>query len=141
MPDEGLPPPKTARRPRAVQRRPVYLDLLAIRLPLPALVSILHRASGASLFLFGIPAVLWGLQASLEAPAAYAAFVTAMSHPLAKLVALALVWAYLHHLLAGLRHLVMDTHHGLELATARRTAAAVIVLALVLTVVVGVRLW
>lgn len=141
MPDEGLPLPKSARRRPAVPRRPVYLNLLAIRLPLPALVSILHRASGAWLFLVGIPAALWGLQASLASPAAYASFVTAMSHPLAKLAALVLVWAYLHHLLAGLRHVVMDTHHGLELPTARRSAAAVIVLALVLTVVVGVRLW
>ena len=82
------PAPEDRPAPPAVPRRPVYLDLLAIRLPLPALVSILHRASGALLFLVGIPAALWGLQASLASPAAYASFVTAMSHPLAKLVAL-----------------------------------------------------
>lgn len=141
MSEEGLPPPTSARRARAAPRRPVYLDLLAIRLPLPALVSILHRASGALLFLVGIPAVLWGWQASLGSQEAYARFVAALSHPLAKLVAIALVWAYLHHLFAGIRHVVMDMHHGLDLPVARRSSAIVLVLALLVTLAFAVRLW
>jgi len=129
-------PPRSANRPR-----PVYLDLTAIRLPIPALVSILHRASGALLFLVGIPALLWGVQASLASPERYEAFLAAMRHPLSKLVTLALVWAYLHHLFAGVRHVLQDVHVGLDLKPARQSAMAAMVAALVVTLLVAIRLW
>ena len=61
--------------------------------------------------------------------------------PLAKLVALALAWAFIHHLLAGIRHLLLDAHIGVELPAARRSAALTLVLAVVLTLAVAVRLW
>jgi succinate dehydrogenase cytochrome b subunit len=121
--------------------RPVYLNLFAIRLPLPGLVSILHRASGALLFLVGIPALLWGVQASLASAETYARFQSVLATPLAKLIALALAWAYVHHLLAGLRHLVLDLDIGTELQPARQSSAAVFVLAIILTLVIAVRLW
>ena len=124
-----------------VKPRPVYLNLLAIRQPIPAIVSILHRISGALLFVVGIPILLWGVQRSLASPEAFAQWKAAVAHPLAKLVLLALAWASVHHLLAGLRHLVMDLHIGLDLPSARRSAAIVFVLALLLTLVVAVRLW
>jgi succinate dehydrogenase / fumarate reductase cytochrome b subunit len=127
--------------PVARPTRPVYLDLTSIRQPLPAIVSVLHRASGALLFLAGIPLSLWGLKASLGSADAYASFATLVSHPLAKLVALALVWAYLHHLLAGVRHLLLDLHVGIDLAAARRSSAIVFVLAIVLTLGIAIRLW
>ncbi|MBK6806003.1 MAG: succinate dehydrogenase, cytochrome b556 subunit [Betaproteobacteria bacterium] len=127
--------------PVAKPARPVYLDLLSIRQPLPAVLSILHRASGALLFLVGIPLSLWGLQASLGSADAYASFATVVSHPIAKLVALALAWAYLHHLLAGVRHLLLDLHVGIGLGAARRSSAIVVVLAIVLTLFVAIRLW
>lgn len=129
-------PPPVAKRPR-----PVYLDLTSIRQPLPAVLSILHRASGALLFLVGIPLALWGLQASLGSADAYASFATVASHPIAKLVALALAWAYLHHLLAGVRHLLLDLHVGIDLGAARRSSAIVVVLAIVLTLFIAIRLW
>jgi succinate dehydrogenase / fumarate reductase cytochrome b subunit len=125
----------------ATRPRPVYLDLFAIRKPIPAIVSILHRASGALLFAVGIPALLWGVQASLAAPESYASFRAFVGHPLAKLVALALTWAYLHHLFAGFRHLTQDLHVGLDLAPARRSAAAVFAAALLVTLIVAIRLW
>ncbi len=121
--------------------RPVYLNLFAIRLPLPGFVSFLHRASGALMFAVGIPALLWGLQASTASPETFAEFKAILAHPLARLVLLGLVWAYLHHLFAGLRHLALDLHMGTELGAARRSSAAVFVLALLLTAIVGVRLW
>ena len=124
-----------------VKARPVYLNLLAIRQPLPAIVSILHRISGALLFLVGIPFLLWGVQASLASAETFAQFKAAMAHPLARLTALVLAWAYLHHLLAGLRHLLLDGHVGIDLPAARRSASIVFVLALLLTLVVAVRLW
>ena len=125
----------------AAKARPVYLNLARIRQPIPAVTSILHRISGALLFFVGVPALLWGVEASLESPPAYEAFRAFMSQPLAKLVALLLVWAYLHHLLAGLRHLLMDVHIGLELKPARQSATVATVAALLLTLVVAVRLW
>ncbi len=124
-----------------VKPRPVYLNLLAIRMPLPAVVSILHRASGALLFLLGIPLLLCVVQRALASPEAWAQTRAALDAPFAKLVALALAWSFIHHLLAGIRHLLMDAHVGVELAAARRSAAVTMVLALVLTVAVAVRLW
>ena len=124
-----------------VKPRPVYLNLLAIRQPLAAVVSILHRISGALLFAVGIPALLWAVQRSLASPETFARWQSTMAHPLAKLVVLALAWAYIHHLLAGIRHLMLDLHLGLDLPSARRSATAVFVLALLLTLIVAVRLW
>lgn len=126
---------------RRVSKRPVYLNLLAIRQPIPAVASILHRISGAVLFFFGVPVALWAVQSSLASPDAYAAFVSTMRHPVAKLVTLVLVWAYLHHLFAGIRHLLQDVQIGIELKPARLSATAGTVAAVVLTLIVGARLW
>jgi succinate dehydrogenase / fumarate reductase cytochrome b subunit len=125
-------------RPRP---RPVYLNLLAIRQAPPAIASILHRISGALLFFVGIPVALAALQASLGRPEAYDELRTFAAHPLVKLVLLALVWAYLHHLFAGLRHVLQDVHVGSELKPSRQSAVLTIVAALVLTLIVGVRAW
>ena len=121
--------------------RPVYLNLLAIRMPLPAVVSILHRASGALLFLLGIPLLLRVIQRALASPEAWMQMRAALDAPFPKLVALILAWAFIHHLLAGIRHLLMDAHVGVELPAARRSAALTMVLAVVLTLAVAVRLW
>jgi succinate dehydrogenase cytochrome b subunit len=121
--------------------RPVYLNLVRIRLPLPGIVSILHRVSGAALFLAGIPLLLFGLQASLGSPEAFASIQAALSEPLVKLVLIGLVWAYLHHFCAGIRFLLLDLHHGLELAPARRSSVAVLAVSLALTLIIAVRLW
>ena len=128
-------------RPATRPSRPVYLNLFAIRQPLPAIVSILHRISGALLFLIGIPLALWALDASLSSPDGYAQVATAMSHPLARLVSLALLWSTIHHLLAGVRHLLLDVHIGVDLVAARRSSAMVFVLALVVTAAIAIRLW
>jgi len=128
--------------PRPVDKpRPVYLNLLAIRQPVPAVVSILHRASGAALFLIGLPLALWTLQASLESPEGYQRVAAFFGHPLVKLVLIGLVWAYLHHLIAGVRHLLADIHIGLELASARQSAAVTLVLGILLTLAIAVKLW
>jgi len=124
-----------------VKPRPIFLNLLAIRQPLPAIVSILHRASGALLFLLGVPLLLWGVHMSLASPDTFAQLKQIIAHPFSKLVLLALAWAYIYHLLAGLRHLAIDLHVGVDLAPARRSSAIVLVLSLLLTVIVAVRLW
>ena len=124
-----------------VKPRPVYLDLVRIRLPLPGIVSILHRISGAMLFLFGIPLLLWALAASLGSAASFAEMKAAWSHPLAKPVLLGFAWAYLHHFCAGVRYLLLDLHQGIDLPAARRSSVIVLAVSLGLTLIVGVRLW
>lgn len=121
--------------------RPVYLNVFAIRQPLPAIVSILHRISGALLFLVGIPLLLWLVQRALASPEAYAAAIAPLSTPIGKVVVLVLAWCYLYHLLAGLRHLALDLHIGIQLTPARSSAAAVLLLSVLLAIIVAVRLW
>jgi succinate dehydrogenase / fumarate reductase cytochrome b subunit len=120
--------------------RPKYLNLLHIRLPVPGLVSILHRASGAVLFLF-IPFLLVLLELTLESPAGFLRFKSVLSHWAVKLLVIGLVWAYLHHLLAGIRHLALDLDCGTELPVARATSTAVLAAAVVLAVAFGVAIW
>jgi succinate dehydrogenase / fumarate reductase cytochrome b subunit len=124
-----------------VKPRPVYLNLFAIRQPLPAIVSFLHRVSGALLFVAAIPLLLWFVQRSLASRESFDAAMQPLATPFGKLVLLVLAWAYLHHLLAGLRHLALDLHVGIQLAPARSSAAAVLVLSILLTLIVAVRLW
>ena len=124
-----------------VKPRPVYLNLLAIRQPLPAIISILHRISGALLFAVAIPLLLWFVQRSLASPESFAAAVRPLTTPFGKLVLLVLAWSYLYHLLAGLRHLALDLHIGISLGPARSSAAMVLVLSILLALIVAVRLW
>lgn len=120
--------------------RPKHLNLIVIRLPVAGIVSIMHRVSGAVLFLM-LPLLLWLFQASIQSPESFAKFQSVVSNPLAKLFLLGLLWGYLHHLLAGVRHLFLDLHVGAELETARASSIVVLVSAIVLTLAVGVRLW
>src|SRR5215475_12137214 len=121
--------------------RPVYLNLVRIRLPLPGLVSILHRLSGAAMFLVGIPLLLLGLQWSLASEGSFASLRNVVAQPLVKVVLFGLIWAYLHHFCAGIRFLLLDVHRGIELQPARRSSVVVLVASLALTVLIGVRLW
>lgn len=101
--------------------RPRFLNLFRLRYPVGAVCSFAHRISGVLLTLFA-PALAWLLKRSLESPSGYAAAVDAM-HPLAaKAAALVLFWALAHHILAGVRHLLMDIDWGSALVVARRTA-------------------
>lgn len=136
LPDNGLPGAAPRRSPR-----PVYLDLLRIRQPVPAIVSILHRISGVALFAIGIPLLLWAVQRSLASPEGYASLQAALGSPLVKLVLLGLVWSYLHHFCAGIRFLLLDLHVGTELIAARQSAFAVLIVSLALTAIIGARLW
>jgi len=120
--------------------RPKYLDLFRIRMPIPAFVSILHRVSGAILFLL-IPCLLYLWQTSLQSPETFASLAAFMKHPLMKLVMIGLLWAYLHHFCAGIRHLALDLHYGTALETARATSWVVIGVSVFLTIVFGALLW
>lgn len=120
--------------------RPKYLDLTQIRMPLPAVISIMHRVSGAVLFL-ALPLLLCGLQSSLASADSFDTLRAAFSGGFAKLVIIGLVWGYLHHLCAGIRHLLLDLDIGTELAQARFSSAMVLVISIALTIAAGVLIW
>jgi len=120
--------------------RPKYLDLFRIRLPVPGFVSILHRVSGALLFLL-IPLVLWLWESSLLGVDAFTELKSVLGHPLMKLVMIGIGWAYLHHLCAGIRHLALDLHYGTALETARATSWAVLAASVALTLVFASLIW
>jgi len=120
--------------------RPKFLELHNIRLPLPGFVSILHRISGVGLFLC-LPLLLWLLDNSLHSASSFARFQVFIAQPLAKIVLLGLIWAFLHHLCAGIRYIALDLHFGTDLPKARATSWAVLAVSLTLTVIAGVKLW
>ena len=120
--------------------RPKYLNLIQIRLPVPGLVSILHRASGAALFLL-LPFLLVLFELSLESAQTFARFKAVFSHWGIKLIVLGLAWAYLHHLCAGIRHLALDLDYGTELAAARASSWAVLAISVAPTLGVGALIW
>ncbi len=105
-----------------------------------AVVSGMHRISGAVLFLF-LPLILWMLQMSLESQQSFEAFKAVAANPFVKIVLLGLLWGYLHHLCAGVRHLALDLHMGTELPAARASSWAVLAVSVGLTVIGGVILW
>ncbi|MCE9633824.1 MAG: succinate dehydrogenase, cytochrome b556 subunit [Methylophilales bacterium] len=119
--------------------RPKNLNLLSIRLPINALVSILHRVSGFLLFLV-LPLVLWCLQTSFQSTAGFEQVQALLAHPLPKLILLSLAWAFFHHFLAGLRHLAMDVHWGTKLASARITSKLVMFGGLLLTLLLAMQI-
>ncbi|WIM06482.1 MAG: succinate dehydrogenase, cytochrome b556 subunit [Candidatus Nitricoxidivorans perseverans] len=121
-------------------KRPKYLNLFEIRQPLPAVLSILHRISGAGLFLT-LPLLIWALQLSLGSPEGYEDVRSAAGNPLARLPLLVLLWASIHHFCAGLRALLLDIHVGVEKAQALVSAWVVLAVSLLLTAVLGARLW
>lgn len=124
----------------ATKQRPKFLALNEIRLPLPGFVSILHRVSGAGLFLC-LPILLTLFGMSLGSPESFESYKEVVSNPLVKLLLLGLLWAYLHHFCAGIRFLLLDIHKGVDLPSARFSAKVVLVVSLTLTVLIGVKLW
>jgi succinate dehydrogenase / fumarate reductase cytochrome b subunit len=121
--------------------RPIYLNLFRIRMPLPSVVSFLHRVSGALMLVFGIPLLLAGVSASLASPESWEGLRQTLAHPLAKLVLIGFVWAFLHHLCAGIRHLLLDLDIGVELAPARASSWGVFAVSIALSLIVAAKLW
>jgi len=122
------------------ENRPKHLALSKIKLPLPAFVSILHRISGMLLFL-ALPLLLWALQNSLRSIETYTQLAGVLHHPFSKLFLLGLLWAFLHHVCAGIRFLLIDIDYGVRLAQARASSKWAILVSMALTVLIGARLW
>lgn len=115
-------------------------ELVNYRLPPAGWVSILHRISGASLFLM-LPFLLYMFQLSVTSESSFGFFRGILQNPLVKLVLLGLIWAYMQHFCAGVRHLLMDAHLAVEKDSTRQSAIAVLVVSLVLTFLAGLKLF
>ncbi len=131
----------------ATKSRPQFRNLglndllFGIKQPAAAKASILHRISGALLFL-ALPLVLVPLFAlSVESPESFLAMRQWVASPLCKLVLLVLMWGYFHHFCAGIRYLLLDLHIGVDRASSQRSGATVIGLGLVLTLIFGLKLF
>ena len=117
-----------------IKPRPKNLDLTTIQLPLPGKVSILHRVSGAGMFLC-FPLLLWLFSASLTSAESFATFKALFSTLPAKVVLAGLIWAFVHHFCAGIRFLLLDLHIGIEKEEARKSAVAVLAVSIPLTLI------
>jgi succinate dehydrogenase / fumarate reductase cytochrome b subunit len=117
-----------------IKKRPKNLDLTTIRLPLPGKVSILHRVSGAGLFLC-LPLLLWLFGDSLKSAESYAALKSLAASLPVKVILAGLLWAFVHHFCAGIRFLLLDLHVGIEKEAARKSAAVVFAVSIPLTLV------
>lgn len=122
------------------KQRPKHLALHLIKLPLPGIVSILHRVSGLMLFC-ALPLLLLMLQYSLKSIETYTQLAEILGNSYIKIMLIGLLWAFLHHFCAGLRYLAVDLHLVRNLAQARSSSKAVIVVSLALTIFLGVKLW
>jgi succinate dehydrogenase / fumarate reductase cytochrome b subunit len=123
------------------------IDALGYRLPLAGVVSILHRASGLVMFVL-MPFIIWMFDTSLTSEITYSQFTAVFVGGAGfvpgwffKLVALALIWAFLHHFIAGVRHLWMDATHAVTLEFGRQSAVFTLVVSLLLTLALGAKLF
>ncbi|MHB1947322.1 MAG: succinate dehydrogenase, cytochrome b556 subunit [Gammaproteobacteria bacterium] len=121
-------------------KRPVNLNLLTIRFPIPAIVSILHRITGVILFLM-LPFMLWGLSLSLASQDDFDAVQRYLDTPFLKFIVWGTIAAFIFHLVAGLRHLLMDLGIGEELKSGRLSAKLTLIISVVLIVLAGIWLW
>ncbi len=121
-------------------KRPVNLDLSTIKFPVTAIASNTHRVTGVAIFL-ALPILLWMLDRSLASPESFADLKELMTSPLVKLVVWAILAVLLYHLVAGIRHLVMDAGVGESLEGGRRGAKLVFIISVVLILLVGGWIW
>jgi succinate dehydrogenase / fumarate reductase, cytochrome b subunit len=136
-----------ANPPRPVYRNIHVSQLASYRLPAAGIVSILHRVSGAMLFLL-LPFIIWMFDTSVSSEVSYESFTSAFVAGIGflpgwfvKLVVLGLIWAYLHHFIAGVRHLYMDMTHSVTKEFGKASALGTLGLSVLLTVLLGAKLF
>ena len=136
---------KAISKPRPGPMR--LIDALQYRLPLAGVVSILHRVSGLLMFVL-MPFIIWLFDTSLSSEVTYERFSAAFTSGigfvpglLVKLVVLALIWSFLHHFIAGVRHLWMDVTHSVSKEQGRSSAVFTLVASVLLTVLLGAKLF
>ena len=134
-------------KPRPTYRNIHVSQIVKYRLPPAGIVSILHRVSGVGMFLL-LPFIIWMFDASVTSEISYAGFTSVFSSGvgflpgwLFKLIALGLIWAFLHHFIAGIRHLWMDMTHAVTKEFGHNSALVTLSLSVVLTVLLGAKLF
>jgi succinate dehydrogenase / fumarate reductase, cytochrome b subunit len=145
--------PIMSNAPKAAAARPqfrnlnVFSDLTSYRLPAAGVVSILHRVSGVLMFLL-LPFIIWMFDTSVSSEISFARFTSLFNAGvwglpgwIFKLVVLALMWAYLHHFIAGVRHLWMDATHAVTKEVGNGSAKITLGLSVLLTVALGAKLF
>ncbi len=141
--------PSPSTRPKRPEFRNInaFTDLPTYRLPVAGIVSILHRVSGAVMFLL-MPFIIWMFDTSISSELSFARFTSVFNIGAGfvpgwffKLMALAILWAFLHHLIAGLRHLWMDMRHAVSKEFGKSSAIFTLALSVGLTVVLGAKLF
>jgi len=115
-------------------KRPVYLNLLKIRLPLAGIISFAHRITGVLLFL-ALPFAVYLLDLSIESAASFAKVQQLLNQPLMLIVQILILWSIAHHFFAGIRFLLIDAEIGVE-KSAARTGSWLVVVAELLTLIV-----
>ena len=126
----------------------LFSDVTTYRMPLAAIVSILHRISGLLMLLL-LPLIIWLFDKSVSSEISFGTFRAAFATGLGivpawllKLLVLGLIWAYLHHLMAGARHLWLDVdHHAITKEKGRSSAVVVLALSIGLTLILGAKLF
>ncbi len=128
-------------KPRPVYKNIHVFDLMNYRLPIPGIISIMHRITGAVMFLL-IPVFLALLQMSLRSEAGYEAFKAMIwGNMFAKIILLGLLYFFIHHFCCGIRYLLLDTHRGIDLVSARNSSKAVVFASVIVSVLLAVKLW
>ena len=144
-----MPELKSSTRAKRPEFRNInaFSDLPTYRLPVAGWVSILHRVSGAIMFIL-MPFIIWMFDTSISSEISFAKFSSAFNVGLwfvpgwfMKLVALALIWAYLHHFIAGLRHLWMDVNHAVSKEFGKSSAIFTLSLGSLLTLILALKLF
>ncbi|GAA5127608.1 succinate dehydrogenase, cytochrome b556 subunit [Alloalcanivorax gelatiniphagus] len=121
-------------------KRPVNLDLTTIKFPVTAIASITHRITGVAIFV-ALPVLLWMMDRSLASPESFADLKQVMTSPFAKLVLWAILSFISYHLVAGIRHLIMDAGVGETLEGGRRGAKLTFIVTVVLILLAGAWIW
>jgi len=138
-----------AKSPRPVYRNIHVTDIVSYRLPPAGIVSILHRISGVVMFLM-LPFIFWMFDTSVTSEISYDKFTSVFTAGCAdgavpgwffKIIALGLIWAYLHHFTAGVRHLIMDATHSVSKEQGHNSAVATLAISIGLTVILGAKLF
>jgi succinate dehydrogenase / fumarate reductase cytochrome b subunit len=137
----------TTNKSRPVYRNIHVTQIVSYRLPPAGIVSILHRVSGLLMFLL-LPFIIWMFDKSLSSEISFDVFTNAFVAGIGmlpgwfvKLVALGLIWAYLHHFIAGVRHLWMDATHSVSLKQGHSSALFTLAASVLLTVLLGAKLF
>jgi succinate dehydrogenase / fumarate reductase cytochrome b subunit len=120
--------------------RPKNLNLFTIKLPINAVVSILHRVSGVGLFL-SIPLILFAFQSLVHSESSYLTLAGWLNTWFVKLLLIGLAWAFFHHFFAGIRHLFQDIHWMTSLKNARLSSRILLCLVAISTVIFAVFIW